>query len=245
MARLENAISALARLFGYDVSRVNKFRRRADPFADMAFFLRTDRPMVFDIGANVGQSIRRFRSAFPSCEIHSFEPSPSTFETLRHNVANLGAVQLWNYGVGASDGHVTFFENTRSDMSSFLPLSGAGWGSIVGQTAVPVRSLDQFCREQHIERIDILKSDTQGYELEVLKGARRMCQENRITLVYLEMIISDMYENLPGLGATYSYLRDARFRLVSFYEIFYEQRLASWTDALFVHESQLLPGSQT
>jgi hypothetical protein len=100
-------------------------------------------------------------------------------------------------------------------------------------------TLDQFCRERSISRIDILKSDTQGYDLEVLIGAEEMFRNNAIGIVYCEIIFSDMYKNMPSFGKLYDFLISRDFRLVSFYDIIYEKRLASWTDGLFVHRSYM------
>ena len=41
-------------------------------------------------------------------------------------------------------------------------------------------SLDDFCKENHIEQVGIVKMDVEGYEKDVLAGAERMISENRI-----------------------------------------------------------------
>ena len=206
----------------------------------MEKFLHNNRPIVFDVGANVGQSIHRFRSRFPRCIIHSFEPSPTTFETLSQQASKLKDVHLWNYALGSVSGQMTFLENEHSDMSSFLPISEFGWGKVTKETLVEVKTIDQFCYDANIEQIDILKSDTQGFELEVFKGADRTMRANKIGLIYFEIIFSDQYKNLPSFAQIYDFLTSREFLLVSFYQFYYQKQLASWTDALFVHKSQVL-----
>jgi FkbM family methyltransferase len=203
----------------------------------MATLFRGDRPLVFDVGANVGQTVQAFRKAFREPQIYSFEPSPTTFALLRMNTATIPDVHVWNRALGSSGGQMTLQENDRPEMTSFLPLSTFGWGSVIKQTRIEVDTVDDFCREQHIDRIDILKSDTQGYDLEVFKGAERMFQENRIGFVFSEVIFNDMYKNLPPMSQIYDFLISRNFLLVSFYELAYQERLASWTDALFVQRS--------
>ncbi len=56
-------------------------------------------------------------------------------------------------------------------MSSLLRPAAAAWGSIVRETEVAITTLDDYCRSTDVSRIDLLKIDTQGYELEVLRGA--------------------------------------------------------------------------
>ena len=63
---------------------------------------------------------------------------------------------------------MTFLENSNPDMSSFLPLSEFGWGKVTKETPVEVKTIDQaFILDQNIEQVDILKSDTQGFDFEV------------------------------------------------------------------------------
>ncbi len=236
---LKHKIRHFIRNFGYDIVRFNPSQMGKEPFNDMKKFLRNDTPVVFDVGANVGQSIRRFRSQFPRCIIHSFEPSPTTFETLSQQAATLKDVHLWNCALGSISGQMTFLENSHSDMSSFLPLGEFGWGEITKKTLVKVKTIDQFCHDESVEKIDILKSDTQGFDLEVFKGAEHTICANKIGLIYFEIIFSDQYKGLPPFVQTYDFLTSRDFLLVSFYQFYHQKRLASWTDALFVHKSYL------
>jgi hypothetical protein len=84
-----------------------------------------------------------------------------------------------------------------------------------------------------------LKSDTQGYDLNVLQGATRRLQRG-VGLVYLEVNFANLYEGQGSFGKQYDVLTSLGFRLFSFYQIFRMGGLAGWTDALFVHQS-LLP----
>jgi hypothetical protein len=77
----------------------------------------------------------------------------------------------------------------------------------------------------------------QGYDFEVLKGADGMMKDGRVGLVFIEIIFSRLYEGLPRFDAIYGFLADRGFRLVTFYDIQYDNNnLASWADALFIHE---------
>jgi FkbM family methyltransferase len=236
---MKQTIRHIIRKFGYDIVRFNPGQIGKDPRDDMARFLHNDRPIIFDVGANVGQSIDSFRFKFPRCIVHSFEPSPTTFETLNQQASKFKDVHLWNCALGSVCGQMTFLENLHSDMSSFLPLGEFGWGKVMKETLVEVKTIDRFCDEESIEQIDILKSDTQGFELEVFRGAERTIRANRIGLIYFEIIFSDMYENLPSFAQIYDFLRSRDFLLVSFYQFYYQKQLASWTDALFIQKSYI------
>ena len=232
----KKAIQKLVGRFGY---RLCAFPDRIgmDPFQDMATFSHGDSPLILDVGANTGQTVQEFRKVFCKPRIHSFEPSPATFELLRQNTSAIPDTQLWNRAMGSSSGRMILQENDDNGMSSFLPLSRFGWGSVIKQTSVDVDVVDDFCLREHIDRIDILKSDTQGYDLEVFKGAKRMFQEERIGLVYSEVIFSDMYKGMASMSQIYDFLTNHDFVLVSLYRLVYKKRLASHTDWLFAHKS--------
>jgi len=206
-----------------------------NPFMDMSRLLGHAHPLILDVGANTGQSVERFRSTFPKAVIHSFEPSPSVFQTLTHNTAGLSNVHLWNCALGASTTSLDLLENSMSEWTSFLPPGGSAWGQVVRKTVVPVRTLDDFCLEHSIERVDILKSDTQGYDMEVLKGARGMFARNAVVCIYCELIFSELYAGMPSFGDVCNFLDQSGFVLVSLYDIAYENGLAAWTDGLFVN----------
>jgi hypothetical protein len=104
-----------------------------------------------------------------------------------------------------------------------------------------VTTLDEYCAANGIERIDLLENDTQGYELEVLRGAESLMAAGRIRLVYLELIFSEMYEGLPPFDLVYRFLVDRNFGLVALYNYHYSGRphgAAGWCDGLFTY---LLP----
>jgi FkbM family methyltransferase len=159
------------------------------------------------------------------------------FEILAQQASKLMDVHLWNFALGSVSAQMRFSENSHSEMSSFLPLSEFGWGKVTKEIVVEVKTIDQFCSDEHIDYIDILKSDTQGYDLEVFKGAEDTIRAKKIGLIYFEIIFSDMYEDLPSFSQIYEYLTTRDFLLVSFYQFHYQKQLASWADALFVHKS--------
>ena len=109
---------------------------------------------------------------------------------------------------------------------------GQGWNDIKLRYPVIVRTIDDYCAEHDIKAIDILKTDTQGYDLEVLKGAENILESRRIHLVYTEINLSTMYEGQASFDEIYRFLSDRDFTLVSVYELH-----ARWMDCLFVNSS--------
>ena len=226
-------------LLGYRIERLKNGERDFDRTfgknenLDLSVLLRErNHPIIFDIGANTGQSIDRFRSLFPDAKIYSFEPDKVTFETLRENHSGDG---LYSFEIALGDklGKANLYLNSSKDMNSLLRSENPQWGQNEGECEVVVSTVDKFCLENEIKYIDLLKTDTQGFELQVLKGCSRMMREKRINLVTMEVIFSNMHEGISPFDEVYRFMLDNGFRLVSFYEFYHLNQLANWADALF------------
>jgi FkbM family methyltransferase len=228
---LRKAVKQLFRRAGIDIRFIPELG--FDAYEDMRKLAATDAPLVFDIGANRGQTIEHFRSAFAHPVIHAFEPGRDTFAALQRCSAGIVDLHLNNVALGARAESRTFLQNTRDDMSSFLEPSVDAWGEITDRYPVDVTTVDDYCAARGVERIDILKSDTQGFDLDVLRGAQRMIDRRAIRLVFLEITFSDMYKGSPRFDEIYAFLADRGFALVSFYDFYYQRGRAGWTDALF------------
>jgi FkbM family methyltransferase len=206
-----------------------------DPFLDLQR-LAGDKPMVIiDAGANVGQSVFDFHSVFKEPTIHAFEPGVETFAELQRRTVGLRHLQLNNCGLGSQPGVVKFVQNTKSEMSSFLEPTEDCWGTVQERRDTLVRTLDEYCSEQNVPRIDILKSDTQGFDLEVIKGAQQLLSRNAIHLIFVEVILWGLYQGIPGIDEIYSFLTEHGFSLVSCYQFHYQPPKTAWTEALFVN----------
>ena len=239
---LRRTIRQLVWLCGFEIVREPRLRVRLrrepwglDAIADIKRLLgNCQAPMICDVGANEGQSIRCFREVFPGAVIHSFEPSPTTYQRLRSAVRSDAQLTLWNLGLGAVNGTLPLKENDHSDMSSFLDPGSGAWGQIVRETQVSVTTLDTFAKDQGIQFIHLLKSDTQGFDLEVFKGARELMQQNRIALIFCEVIFSDMYVGLPRFRDVLRLLEDNGFAMVGIYDQHFHEGRVSWADVLFI-----------
>ncbi|HEY6137805.1 MAG TPA: FkbM family methyltransferase [Thermoanaerobaculia bacterium] len=235
MRLLRKAVKHLLRRAGIDIRFIPPLG--FDAYEDMRKLAATERPLVFDVGANRGQTIERFRDAFAQPVIHTFEPGREAFAALQRRCAGIPDLHLNNAALGARAESRMFLENTRDDMSSFLEPSVDAWGEIADRYPVDVTTVDSYCAAHGIERIDILKSDTQGLDLDVLRGAQRMIDSGAIGLVFMEITFSDMYKGSPRFDEIYAFLADRRFALVSFYDFYYQRGRAGWTDALFMAEA--------
>jgi FkbM family methyltransferase len=219
---------------GYDLRRASGALGE-DPFRDMKRLAGAVKPaVVIDVGANVGQSVARFREVFDRPLIHAFEPGDRAFAELQRRTSGTPGLCLNRCALGPRPGHGDLIENTCSDMSSFLEPGPENWGSVERRVQVPIGTIDEYCAERGVTRIDVLKTDTQGFDLEVLRGAQDLMERHAVHLVLLEITFSALYEGLPDLDEIYAFMRGAGFVLVSFYQFHYRHDRAGWTDALFV-----------
>jgi len=226
--------SAFLRL-GYDIRRVNPDGFGQDPFLDMYRLAGSaERPVVFDVGSNIGETVFSFRKHFQSPVIHAFEPSPSTFELLKKKAMGVPDLYLNNFALGSRAERKVLLENSDSRLSSLLEPGKDCWGEIVTNTAVDVETLDGYCDREGVSRIDVLKVDTQGLDYAVLQGGLQMLKHHRVRLVFIELIFSDLYLGQAPFEDIYSFLKNLGFVPVWLYDLAYHKNRLGWADGLFM-----------
>lgn len=168
------------------------------------------RPVLFDVGANVGKYSTMLRDAFPEARIYAFEPNVNAFRIFQEKLG--GKVECLNLGMGEDRKTGTLFtysgQPSSSHASAFQDMLTVFHKSN-DLTAIEfeMTSIDRFCNERKIDAIDFLKIDTEGYELQVLKGAHEMLSAGRIKAIQFEfgecnvfsrVFLRDFYEILAG-----------------------------------------------
>jgi len=138
--------------------------------------------VVFDVGANIGESALKFRVGFPKAKIYCFEPVKETFEILKRTVNRYDTISCYKIAFGSKDGQETIYLTGQSNTSSLIRPNKA-----VGSEVVKLCTVDGFASDNQIKRIDLLKIDTEGFDLEVLKGARNMLSSGQIAFVLAEI----------------------------------------------------------
>jgi hypothetical protein len=83
-----------------------------------------------------------------------------------------------------------------------------------------VNTLDNFCKSEEIESIDILKTDTEGYDLEVLKGAENLLNNNAIKFVLAEVGFNKNDIQHTYFHDIYAYLNDKGFKVLGFLDLY-------------------------
>lgn len=213
MNLLKRAVKSLVNAAGYDLHRINPAANASVQLCKA--FDRFGIDLVFDVGANIGSFGTDLRSAGYQGELVSFEPL-STAHAILLRTAHRDA--MWQVAprcaIGDYDGEVEINISGNSHSSSVLPMTplhasaaqgsayvGAEKASICRLDSVAPRYLKNFSRP-------FLKIDTQGFEWQVLDGAREtlphvqgvLCEMSLVTLYEGQRLWKDMMHRLESEG---------------------------------------------
>jgi FkbM family methyltransferase len=123
--------------------------------------------VILDVGANVGQSADSYARRYPKAAIHSFEPSPESYEMLVSATANHPNVVTHCLALGRTESRLNLSGSGTSSMNRLL---AANAPLPQGGVEVPGRPGADILRDMDIAHVDFLKIDTEGHDLEVLYG---------------------------------------------------------------------------
>lgn len=134
-------------------------------------------PVIIDAGANIGVALLWWRHRWPAARIIAFEPDPQVFEVLTQNLRHHPDVQLNEAALSSRHGEITL-HLLGADASRTVPEPEHDWPAI----QVASRRLADVLAD--IDRVDLLKLDIEGAELEVLEDSRGCL--DRVERIFLE-----------------------------------------------------------
>ena len=208
--------------------------------------LRAHTSAAIDVGAHHGEFARAIISSLDIDAVYAFEPHADNLRKLQ--TLSLDHPQIVTFGsaVGAHDGLVWFGCNADDATGSILSYAdSASTTPPFGRWQVPMVSLDAFCRNFADEGRDIrlIKIDTQGYDLEVLKGCEQTLLQHE-PVVFLEFIYCPLYVDQATPFAIESWMGARGYKLVGLANIHVGSSGAlAFADALFVPTSVSLPAT--
>ncbi len=146
-----------------------------------------------DIGANIGlMSSIASKYVGEHGKVLAVEANPKTVELLQHNLAlnDCKNVEIFSLALGKEPGKATLYENWNVNR---------GGASLLAQEEsegieVPVETIDDLFKN---DRIDVLKIDVEGFELEVLKGGIDVLKKQQPVLI---IEVSEQRENIAGVS---------------------------------------------
>ena len=168
---------------------------------------------IFDVGANRGQTAVEYAATFPSARIDSFEPVASTYADLVKLASKNKRIHCHQLALGSSAG--------TSRMVTEGPSETFRMGDD-GNEVVTTTTADHFCDEHGIAHINLFKIDTEGYDLEVLRGAEVLIKQDRIDLIQVEAGMNPENTHHVYFEEFTAFLHEFDYRLFGIYEQTYE-----------------------
>lgn len=222
LKNIEKLITLLARIAGIDLLMlayhemgILKYWNSAISGEDFVInsvlkkYFKEEKLIMFDVGANVGNYAKKLKNKFSNAVIYAFEPNPNTFEILNRNLAyiNINCYQvglsstcskhkIYTYVCDKHSEHTSVYKNVLLDLHKANELVEIEFKNT---------TIDEFCQANKVERIDFIKIDTEGHEMEILKGASKMISEAKISVIQFEfnemnvisrVFLKDFYELL-------------------------------------------------
>lgn len=174
--------------------------------------------VVIDVGANVGRWSLLVARLFKTQMVFAFEPFKETFAKLQKNISlnQQLMIQTVNQAVSDSEDNIAMtVKNYFNTGMNQIDLSAAN------KTLSAVR-LDFFCETNKIQKIDVIKIDVEGFEMNVLKGSEKLikqwrpkiiCEIDDSLLLQNKIVPADIFNFLQGLN--YKIYRLPQMSLVS------------------------------
>jgi FkbM family methyltransferase len=198
---------------------------------------------VLDVGANTGQFGRTLRKVGYTGRIVSFEPMARAREELESLAREDGSWKVRDVALGKMPEQRTlqiFADDTFSSLHTIRAEASVVFGQYVEKTGtqrVSVECLDDLWPSL-FDGSDsgpvLLKTDTQGHDLEVLQGAERSLQS--VVAILSEASIERLYENSPSLADLAAYLERQGYRASGYYPFSHRRESLAMVelDAFFV-----------
>jgi FkbM family methyltransferase len=242
------------KIFGYKVFKkkeiddifFNKFKSL------QYFFDKKDRLTIFDIGANIGQSVDSYTKNFPNSLIHSFEPDNEAYCILSSKQKS--NVIYNNFALGANNETKKLYKYLDSSNNSFYQLNNNSFAITSGahpnvlkctnqikqdiQESLIV-TIDEYINKNNLNKVNIMKIDVQGFENEVLKGSCKSLKDNIIDLIVVEIIFDDIYGKRNSFYEVEKIISQFGYKLWDISHIYKDLRAnkTSWVDVIYAHET--------
>ena len=163
--------------------------------------------VIFDVGANMGDWTARALEANPRAHVHAFEIEPSMRSRLAERFAGERRVSVPACGLGDCKGDIEIAVDRVDPCITSTKLAGAAAHCDVIQAFVS--TADEYARENGVDRIDFLKVDVEGADMDVLRGCQSLLTQGRVRLVQFEftnwapaarVFLADFYSFFEPLG---------------------------------------------
>ena len=230
----------------------------------LKYLIKETEPIIFDIGANDGLSLEEFKTWWRNSTVHCFEPQEECLDVLikRSKAYKKSSVIINRTAVGEkAEKNVNYYSHDidtarPSALSGFIKLNTDSIDSVSlnelklaksstklnqymnklnQERLVDVIRLDDYMDSFEIDRINLLKIDTQGYEPEVLSGLGKRLED--VDVIVTELMLYDYYSRSLSFTDIENYLMPAGFQLYDISHIAKNPMngRTDWVDVIYVN----------
>lgn len=228
-----NIQNFLIRSFGYKIVGAKKIVKHND-FDSILLFIfnhlfNKKKVVIFDVGANEGQTIKRFQKVFKNNFFFCFEPTRRLYQKLKEKFLHKRNIKIFDFGISNKVSKIKFFDYKYSPINSFIPVDKKSKFYIARKEIlnikenekfletynVKITTLDKIAKDLKIEKIDILKIDTQGFEDKVLEGSAQLLKKGKIKVIELELILGFGYSKSLSFFDIEKILTKYKYKLIA------------------------------
>jgi len=189
-----------------------------DLYLDLLKLGAAHRPkVIFDVGANQGQTALKLVQWFPDASVHCFEPVSATRAKLAANTRKYAQIHLHPEALAAEAGSAQI-QLLDDDSKNTLDVHASDQGLNQGSETIVLDTLDRVMERLGLERIHLLKIDTEGHDLEVLKGAVHALAAERIDFVQVEAGMNPHNDRHVPFEDFHAFLKTYGYQCFGFYD---------------------------
>ena len=242
--------------FGKNEERTSEYLKKFNREKVLKLLVDSNSPTILDVGANNGSSLVEFKKWWPNSKVHCFEPQSECWDELDDLSNEFTNVHINKFALGNKNDEskefyshdlntgISGFNKINIESKDSIDLSKLSNDSkslenhkktINHKRNVQVKRLDEYINnDKNINQIDLLKIDTQGYELEILEGLGT--ELNKVRILITELMFYDYYEKSLSFYELESILRPFNFSL---YDINHVAKnpmngRTDWIDVIYV-----------
>ncbi|MFN7045870.1 MAG: FkbM family methyltransferase [Flavobacterium sp.] len=193
--------------------------------------------VVLDIGVNIGFYLLNFAKKANQGKVYGFEPNPTVFEFAKKNceLNELQHVKLNNIGLG----HVaSSFQ--MAQINDNLGMNKIVSESTSGSFTVQVQRLDDFVNQENIAKVDVMKIDVEGFEMNVLLGAEEVIEKHK-PFLFIEIDEANLNGNKASFQMMSAWLVNKGYVIKNAFSLedLKPNEISNHFDIIAVHQDKL------
>lgn len=217
------AFKKIIRYLGIGDVRIHPFNKLPSSLAPI---------LIIDVGANVGDVTLAALRSFPDCKVICFEPVSNSYSLLsKRLVPFANRVTLIKKALSDKDDlseiNITSFHGANSIHKQSIYHSSANPSiNELKKESIELVKLDNYLDKFDNQRVDVLKIDVEGHELNVLRGGAKFISQYVDTIIIECSIMRDESWENQSIAEIFKSLSDLGFRFINLFDVHYANLLA-------------------